>query len=484
MKERLTGLMAGCLEKGADYADIRVKTIDTESLSLSNGKVKAIKSDISTGFGIRVFYGGSWGFAASSDFDKLEETASRAFDIAKASTLLQKTALVLAPKPAVVDHYVTPIEQDPFTVPLSEKIALLMDCEKEMKSVEGVIQTQSSMDFRREDAIYCDSCGSYITQKLYQSGGGISATAAGGGGAETRSYPASMRGSHAKAGYEFLLSMDLRGHAGLIARESVQLLTAMDCPSGLYDVILDSSQMAMQIHESVGHPTELDRILGYEAAYAGTSFVRIDDVKEGMVYGSPQVTVVADATYPGGLGTFGYDDEGVGAKSTTLVNKGILENFTTSRETAGKIGQESNGACLADGWRHSPLVRMTNINLLAGSYELDELIAGIEDGFLMSVTKSWSIDDKRINFQFACEIAYEIKGGRKTGRVFKNPIYSGITTQFWKSCDGVANEKYWFMNGTPFCGKGQPDQTARVGHGSSPARFRKVKVGVDRVVQN
>lgn len=478
MRERLAELMAYCLRLGADYADIRVKTIDTESISLGNGEVRGINSDRSVGYGIRIFLDGSAGFAAASNFDSMEETAERAFKIAKASGMLQAQKIALTPKPAVVDSYATPVEIDPFSVPMGEKIALLMACEEAMGAVPGVTQTSSSMDFRREDVIYCDSDGSYITQKFCQSGGGISATAAGAHGAEARSYPCANRGAHARAGYEYLLSLRLREHAEEIARESVQLLNAPECPTGVYDLILDPGQMTMQIHESIGHPTELDRVLGYEAAYAGTSFVRAKDLRDGLAYGSPQVTVVADATVPGGLGTFGYDDEGVKAASTLLLDKGRLKNFTTSRDTAGQIGRLSNGACLADGWRHAPLVRMTNINLLPGTYELDELIAGIEDGLMLSGTKSWSIDDKRINFQFACEIAYEIKNGKRTGRIFKNAIYSGITTQFWANCDGVANEKYWRMNGTPFCGKGQPDQTARVGHGSAPTRFRKVKVGV------
>ncbi len=395
--------------------------------------------------------------------------------------MLQAEGTILTQKPVIVDDYTTPIEIDPFSVPMIDKISLLMECENTMKAVVGVMQTNSSMDFRKEDVIYCDSCGSYIRQKFYQSGGGISAMASGDKGAEIRSYPCSIRGAHARAGYEYVLSLGLREHAEKTARESVELLNAEECPTGVYDLIIAPSQMTLQIHESVGHPLELDRVLGYEAAYAGTSFVQTEDLQEGLVYGSPHVTIAADATYPGGLGTFGYDDEGVKGVSTTLLDKGILKNFITSRETAGKIGQASNGTCLSDGWRNSPLVRMTNINILPGEFELEELIEGIEDGFMMSVTKSWSIDDKRINFQFACEAAYEIKNGRKTGRVYKNPIYSGITTQFWRSCDGVANSKYWSMGGTPFCGKGQPDQTARVGHGSAPARFRKVKVGVGDV---
>ena len=478
MREQLTRLMAYCLKLGADYADIRVKEVETESIVLENGKVKSIDTDRSIGFGIRILYSGSVGFAATSEPDRLEETAKTAFTLAQASMELQKEKTVLTPKPMVVDRFETPIEIDSFTVPMTDKIALLMECERIMGAVPGVTRTHSDLSFRREDVTYCDSSGSYITQKFYQSGGGISATAAGEGGAQVRTYPDSFQGTHGRAGYEFVLALGLKEHAEEVARESVELLHAPECPSGIFDLVIDTTQMTLQIHESVGHPTELDRVLGSEIALAGSSFVRPENIHETLVYGSPHITIVADATHPGGLGTFGYDDEGVKACRTVLIDKGIFKNFTTSRDTAGKIDQVSNGAGLSDGWRNLPIVRMTNINLLPGEFELDELIAGVEDGFFLSVNKSWSIDDKRINFQFACEAAYEIKNGKKTGKIFKNPIYSAITPVFWGSCDGVANEKHWRMRGTPFCGKGQPPQMARVGHGSAPARFRKVKVGV------
>jgi TldD protein len=257
------------------------------------------------------------------------------------------------------------------------------------------------------------------------------------------------------------------------------LLAAEDCPSGFYDLVIDSAQMMLQIHESIGHPIELDRVFGYEAGYAGTSF--LDPGMVGFQYGSPLVNVVADATCAGGLGTFGYDDEGVKARSVSIITAGRFENFLSSRDTAVKLDQESNGTARADGWARIPITRMTNINLLPGDLEFEELLAGIEYGFYLSTNKSWSIDDKRLNFQFATEIAYEIRDGKLTGKIFKNPIYTGITPEFWNSCDGIANDKHWKLFGTPNCGKGEPPQIARVGHGSSPARFRKVKVGVTDV---
>jgi len=478
MKDKLTSLMEYCKKIGADYADIRVKDIRTQSLAAEDGKMKSQSSSRSLGCGIRVYVGGSLGFCATSDMSALEDAAKRAYEIAKVSGELQSEKIDLAEKSTVVDSFATPVQKDPEKIPLGEKISLLLSCEEAMREVKGVSRTVSSMSFRKEEVIYCDTDGSYITQSFCQSGGGISATAVDGNDAQTRSYPTSFGGNYARAGYEYIEGLELLKSAKKCAEESVKLLNAPDCPSGVYDVILDPSQMTLQVHESIGHPTELDRVFGSEAAYAGASFVAPEDLTNTLVYGSPHVTVVADATCPLGLGTFGYDDEGVAGQKITLIEKGIFKNFTTSRDTAAKVNVKSGGMSIADGWRNLPIVRMTNINMLPGDFELNSLIEGIEDGFMFDVNKSWSIDDKRINFQFACEIAYEIKGGKLTGKIYKNPIYSGVTTEFWAGCDGVAKEEYYTLYGVPNCGKGQPGQVARVGHGSAPTRFRKVKVGV------
>jgi TldD protein len=341
---------------------------------------------------------------------------------------------------------------------------------------EAIAKTMCDMDFRKDDVTFADTDGSFITQTFYQSTGAVSARAVSETDMQARSYF-----NHLRGGYETVLALDLPENAARVAKECASLIDAPDCPSGVYDLILTPRQLMLQIHESVGHPTELDRVFGSEAAFAGMSFVTTNYLTEPLKYGSEHVTIVADAHSPMGLGTFAYDDEGVPARCVTLVEKGMFKNYLTSRDNAPKISQTSNGMGLADGWQNLPIVRMTNISLLPGDFELDALIAGIEDGFLLDENKSWSIDDKRINFQFACEIAYEIKNGKKTGRIFKNPIYAGKTTEFWGSCDGVCSEKYWQIIGVPNCGKGQPMQVMRVAHGSSPARFRKVKVGVSDV---
>jgi TldD protein len=242
------------------------------------------------------------------------------------------------------------------------------------------------------------------------------------------------------------------------------------------DIILAGDQLGLQVHESCGHPTELDRVFGTEASYAGTSFLTPEKLGN-FRYGSEHVTIVADATVPGGLGTFGYDDEGVPAQRSPLVQNGLFVGYLTSRETAARLGQRSNGTTRADGWNRLPIIRMTNINLEPGDWTLADLIADTEDGIFMQTNKSWSIDDKRLNFQFGVEIAWEIQGG-KLGRMLKNATYTGLTPEFWGRCDAVCNADHWRVWGTPNCGKGQPGQVAHVGHGTAPARFRLVRVGV------
>jgi TldD protein len=271
---------------------------------------------------------------------------------------------------------------------------------------------------------------------------------------------------------------DLVGNGPRVAAEAVQLLRAPPLPERVTTVILDGQQLALQVHESVGHPLELDRILGMEAAYAGTSFVGPEDLGR-LRYGSPLMSVTADATTPGGLGTFAFDDEGVPAQRSPLVTDGVVAGFLTSRETAAEVGAGSGGAMRADGWGSMPLIRMTNVHLEPGQGSLDDLVADTPDGLLLSVNRSWSIDDRRVNFQFGVEAAWEIKGGR-LGRLYRNATYDGRTTEFWSSLDAVSGPESWVVWGVPNCGKGQPFQNARVGHGVAPARFHQVHVGVGR----
>ena len=293
---------------------------------------------------------------------------------------------------------------------------------------------------------------------------------------QRRSYPNSFRGHIAAAGWEHVPRLQLLEEAERTATEAVELLRAVECPSEVTTLVLDSGQVELQIHESVGHPVELDRVLGMEEAYAGSSFLRLED-RGRLRYASDLVSITADATLPGGLGSFGFDDEGIPAQRVPIVEDGIFQNFLSSRETAGVLGQPSNGAMRADGWQHLPLIRMTNVSIEPRAGTLSELIGDTKDGIFMSTNQSWSIDDRRVNFQFGCEIAWRIRDGRLT-EMCRNPNYTGITTEFWGSCDAVGGREEWTLWGTPNCGKGQPGQVARVGQGAAPARFRNVQVGV------
>ena len=336
--------------------------------------------------------------------------------------------------------------------------------------------TRAATEITRTKKIFASSEGSYIEQTLVETGCGIEATAVGNGEVQNRSYPNSVGRHMGTEGWEFVQRYDLPGNARRIAEEAAALLQAKPCPSGVRTIILDGSQTALQVHESCGHPIELDRVFGAEAAFAGTSFLTTD--KLGVFrYGSELVNMTIDATIPGGLGTFGFDDEGVPAQRVEVVKGGIFTGYLTSRETAAKLGERSNGAARASGWDRLPLIRMTNVNLEPGPWTLNDLIADTDDGIYLQTNRSWSIDDRRLNFQFGTEIAWEVKGG-KLGDMIKNATYTGITPEFWGSCDAICGGDDWVVWGTPNCGKGQPEQVGHVGHGAAPARFRNVRVGV------
>ncbi|HLI28651.1 MAG TPA: TldD/PmbA family protein [Chloroflexota bacterium] len=470
---RLLDLATGL---GASYADVRVETRRVQVVSVKNGVVNALSDETSRGFGVRVLVDGAWGFASSAEFApaELERVARLAVEIARASALARRAPVALGPPVRSQGRYETPIQRDPFSVPIEEKLALLLAADAAMRAVRGVTVAESSCECQRVDKVFANSEGAYVEQVLIETGGGIEALAVGEHETQKRSYPNSFGRHQGTAGYEFLEAMDLPGNAQRIAEQAVALLTAQPCPSEVTTLILDPTQTALQIHESCGHAIELDRVLGFEASYAGTSFLTPD--KRGHFrYGSEVVTIVADATVPGGLGTFGFDDEGVPAQRTVIVDHGIFRNYLTSRETAAVFGEPSNGTMRADGWNRIPLIRMTNINLEPGPWRLEDLIADTDRGIYMETNRSWSIDDKRLNFQFGTEIAWEIRGG-KLGALLRNPTYTGITPQFWQSCDAVCRE--WAVWGTPNCGKGQPSQVAHVGHGAAATRFRNVRVGV------
>jgi TldD protein len=467
--------------KGAQYADVRIVHTADQSLSVKNGVVDGLSSSESLGFGVRVLVDGAWGFASSRELaaDEVDKVAALAVKIARASALVRGEPVNLGPPVTSRGAYTTPLRIDPFTIPIEEKVNLLLLADAGMaRAGKDVKVRRGNMVFIKEHKTFASTEGADIEQTIYEAGAAIEATAVGGpaGEVQRRSYPDAFR-QQGTAGWEYVLNMKLADNAERIAAEAVQLLTADPCPSDLVTtVILGSQQLALQIHESCGHPIELDRVFGAEAAFAGTSFLTTEKLRN-FRYGSEFVNLTAESVRPTGLGTFGWDDEGVPAGSTPIVREGLLVGYLMSRETAPRLGLASNGCMRASGWNRIPLIRMTNVSIEPGTWDFDDLVADTDDGIYMETNRSWSIDDKRYNFQFGAEIGYAIKNG-KLGRMLRNCTYTGITPEFWNACDAVCNEKHWTMWGTPNCGKGQPMQVAHTGHGAAPARFRNVKVGV------
>ncbi len=481
MKEIALWALDTAKAKGASYADVRVVDLRQRYLSTKNGQCAQIRESQSMGVGVRVVADGAWGFASTDDLTRasIDRVAAQAVEIARASATAKKHDVRLAKEPKVIDRWEASCKIDPFSIPVSSCLELMLEADRELRRVQGVTLAEASMDFRHIEQLFLSTTGSEITQAKTQTGAGFVATSYTDGEIQRRSYPNSFGGQYQTRGYELVGEMDLVGNAPRIAEEAVALHKADQCPAGTKDIILESSQLALQVHESVGHPIELDRVLGTEANFAGMSFLTLDKLGS-LKYASDIVNVVADATpaHGPGLGTFAYDDEGVPAQSVPIIKDGLFVGYLTSRETASAAKQaRSGGAMRADGWNRIPLIRMTNVSLLPGSGKLEDLIADTDDGIYMETNRSWSIDDRRYNFQFGTEIGWEIRGGKKT-RMLKNPSYGGMTTEFWNTCDAICGPEQWTLWGVPNCGKGQPMQTMGTGHGASPARFRKVQVGV------
>src|SRR5215204_5189870 len=423
---------------GAQYADARIVVRRAQLVATKNGQVEEISDLESEGIGVRVLVDGAWGFACdrrASD-GGAREAALRATRFAKAAPGRHRRSL--APVEATSAEYRTPLERDPFSVSIADKVDLCLRAEEGMKHADVNVRS-AFVRAHREHKLFVSSLGSAIEQEIVEAGGGIEAIATSDALFQVRSYPSAHGGSSSQAGWEYVEGLDFVGAAPRVGEQASALLRADDCPAGTTTVVLDSDQMMLQVHESIGHPTELDRVYGTEAAYAGTSFLKADDLGA-LRYGSELMNVTADSTTPGGHGT--------------------------------------GGSMRADGWSLMPLVRMTNLHLEPGDGgSLDELIADVDDGVYLETNKSWSIDDKRLNFQFGTQIGWEIKGGR-LGRMLRDATYTGVTPVFWGGLDAVGGREHWQLKGLTNCGKGQPGQDGHVSHGSSPARFRNVQIGV------
>jgi TldD protein len=478
MKDKLKECIAWLRGKGVTYADCRYVRRQNESIHVSDQNVDSMSRNLDVGVGIRVLVDGSWGFAATALLTPAEliKTANQALQVARASAVVKHEPFVLAEQEAFVDVWRSLCIRDPFEVPTDDKVGLLLKITEILKKSPKIKMAEASMDFFKTNKLFVSTEGAEIEQHIVESGSGYRVVAFDGKEAQARSFPNSHGGGIGTRGYELIDELKLVENAERVREEAVALLKAVPCPEMETNVIICAPQLALQVHESCGHPIELDRVLGTEISLAGGSFLSLEKLGN-FKYGSDIVNITADATIPGGLGTFGYDDEGVKAQRTPIVERGLFVGYLTSRETAPVIKQRSNGAMRADGFNRIPLIRMTNINLEPGEWKLDALIADTKHGVFVDLNKSWSIDDKRLNFQFGVEAAWEIKDG-KLGQMYKNTVYTGITPQFWNSCDAICDADHWQVWGVANCGKGEPMQTMHVAHGTSPARFRKVKVGV------
>lgn len=479
MNQHISDALNLAATRGASYADIRILERSSEAIQVKNGTVEAMSRSEDEGFGVRVLVDGAWGFAASSRLSKeeIDRVTAQAVQIARASASTGGKEVNLGAPVVSTGYYKSPIQQDPFSVPTEQKLNLLMLADELMRKTRGVVVATGQYDGIHTHKLFASSEGSDLEQDIYEVGAGIEATAISeSGDVQVRSYPNSMGGQWGTRGWELIESLKLLDNAERVGSEAVQLLTAKQCPAKRTTIILCSAQTALQIHESCGHPIELDRVYGQEAAFAGTSFLTTEKLGN-FRYGSEMVNIFADATVEGGLGSFGWDDEGVPAQRTPIIDHGKLVGYLTNRETASDLGITSGGTSRGYSWNHLPIIRMTNINLEPGDSSLEQMISETEDGIYFDLNRSWSIDDKRYNFQFGCEAAWEIKNGKR-GEMLRNATYTGITPEFWGSLDAIAGRDEWIVWGLPNCGKGQPMQTGHVGHGAAPARFRDVQVGV------
>jgi TldD protein len=468
------------------YAEVRFVDSGGERLRVRDGRPEQVTTEASRGAGIRVLGAKTWGFACSADTSEgsLLAAAARALAIARASAPAVSAPARFPEQAAAVGRYETNFAIDPFAVPLEDKLAALDAPVRALRTGDKrLVSAEAWMEWTRQHKRLLTTEGTDTTQSFTYGSSGMHVFALGDDGvSQRRSYPTWQGGDGFQAGYERVGALDLMGHVDRVKDEALALLTAPSCPAGTRTVILDSSQVALQIHESCGHPAELDRVLGSEISLAGGSFLQPQHLGS-LRYGSPLVTLVADATTQGGNGTFGWDDEGVAASKRPLVDRGVFVDYLSSRETAAALpalagrARASTGTMRAEGWNRSPLIRMVNVSLEPGAAgSLEDLVRDTDDGLLVATDRSWSIDDLRLNFQFSCEIAWEIKRGKRT-RIVRDPFYTGITPHFWRSCDAICDASDWRLWGISTCGKGDPVQSMHVGHGASPARFRDVTVG-------
>ncbi len=458
---------------GAEYGDIRIQNSTTEHIEGEDRRIASINDVHDIGFGVRVLYHGAWGFAASSilSLEEVPRVADLAVEIARGSASIAIEKVRLVPEPVHCDRVVTPYRVDPFRVPLEKKTDLLLNVMETLHRQEGIARSSASLWARRDQKLFVSTEGAHLEFDLLAGQGDCTATAL----YEGRFASRSCNTPYLRTGYELIKEADLQREAIRVAAQAVEKVKAPAVDAGQYDLVLDPEHLSLTIHESCGHPSELDRALGYEANYAGISFLTTE--KRGTFqYGSPSVNLVADNTEPETLAATGYDDDGVQCQKWDIVRDGIFVGYCTNREVAPKIGElRSRGSNRADGWAHIPMVRIANIGLEPGSATVDQLIADVRHGIYIEGHGSYSIDQRRYNFQFGGDAFWLIENGRRT-HMLRDVIYHGITPEFWNSCDGVADRAARRRYGFITCGKGQPGQSGWMTHAASTARFRGVQV--------
>jgi TldD protein len=463
---RLENAVQWAARSGASYADARYVERESETVSIKDGQIEGIDRDSDRGVGVRVLYQGSWGFAAS---DRLSGPVVPLFEQAiaraAAATMVQRRRVVLAPAEPQRGEYCTAVRRDPFAVPLGERVDLLRAADAILSTPHATLRRVSVASYRTRKRLVTSE-GTDVRQEIIECGAGLNVTASmAGAKPATRGDMRNVR----QAGWEYVEEFDVLAHARTFARDAEAILAAKPAVERPTTLLIDQPFLALLVHESCGHPTESDRVLEHEVAFAGTTFMWPKD-RGTLRYGSPFVNLTADATIRGGMGTFGWDDDGVPATRTPLVERGIFTGYLSSRETAGALGIERSGGCArAEGWQHSPIVRMVNVSLEPGAETFGALLAGIEDGLLLESPASYSLDDKRQNFHFSTQVARVIRKG-EVGEYVRGVAFQSLTPDFWGSCDGVADD--WELHGFISCAKGEPLQLMRVGHGAAHARFR------------
>lgn len=475
LREIVEWLKPRCRYAEVRYTDENVETVRVRARR--DGRNDAVSQSRARGIGIRVLGEKTWGFACTPrlDADSIEECAQRALDLAASASRVGKRTVMLPERAPQKGSYRTKIETDPFSIPLEERIAFL-DAPARALLKGRIHSAELHADASRLEKRLVTTDGVDVEQIFHFGACNMQAIAVDdAGNTESRTAPTWSGCDAFQGGWERVVALDLLGQTEQLRSEAEALLDAPYCPEGELDLILESSQVALQVHESCGHPTELDRVFGTEITLAGGSF--LDAEKRGSFrYGSDLVTITADSVAEGGPGTFGWDDEGTPAGTHPLVERGTFVDFLSSRETAAVIGRSSTGTMRASGFDRVPLVRMTNVSLAPGRGSLEDLIADTKHGVYMLNDRSWSIDDQRLDFQFSCELGWEIVNGKRA-RLVKRPLYGGSTPKFWASCDAICGPEEYRLWGISSCGKGDPMQLMAVGHGAAPARFRDVKVG-------